>query len=157
LEEAEVERRMQAGAWSDQGFLASGWSLGHVLDEDLRELRSLDLDEGTVADRLHELIAAGRNSDWARPAQAGQYTIEIIRARGFLTCPWAPGQFEPCPHGSHGRPTANRFRIVHVPSGVSLQGFELGAHMIGAHRFFGGPDTPFRLEPGLLARLLGLR
>lgn len=37
-----------------------------------------------------------------------------------------------------------------------MQGFELSAHLIGAHDFFGGPDTEFRLEPEAVVQQLQL-
>jgi hypothetical protein len=156
MEDAEIELRMQPEAWSEHGFLAPGSSLHDVLDEDARRLSVLGIDSHAIADRLGGLLTAARGSDWSRPIRTDDHEVEIHRVRGFITCPWAPEQFQPCPHGYGGRPTANRFRIVHIPSGSTLEGFELTVHTIGAHGFFGGPGTPFRINPEPVARLLAL-
>ena len=76
------------------------------------------------------------------------------RERGFLICPWAPDEFEPCPVGLGGRATANRFTIT-GPAG-RLSGYELSAHLIRHHAFFGGPVTRSGWSPSTVARALGL-
>jgi hypothetical protein len=38
--------------------------------------------------------------------------------------------------------------------GVVVSGFELSAHLISEHGFFGGIGTVFRIEPEALAALL---
>jgi len=48
-----------------------------------------------------------------------------------------------------------RFTITD-PSGRRLSGYELSAHLIRDHGFFGGPDTRYRLEPAEVAGILGL-
>jgi hypothetical protein len=156
MDDAEIELRMQPGAWSEDGFLAPGASLQDVLNQDARLLNSLGVDSRAIADGLSGFLSTAKDSDWAQPTRSDDHEIEIHRVRGFITCPWAPDQFESCPHGYRGRPTANRFRIVHVASGSTLEGFELTVHMIGAHGFFGGPGTPFRVDPELAARVLNL-
>jgi hypothetical protein len=151
----EVERRMQPGAWDGPGFLRPGTSLAAVMAEDAETLRELGLDPGTLGRRLGELLDAGEGSDLGRPATAGPFRVEIVRGRGFLTCPWAPEEFAPCPVGLGGGAAANRFTIADE-SGGRLDGYELSAHLIRDHGFFGGPGTRYRLEPEAVAAFLGL-
>lgn len=148
-----VERRMQPGAWDAAGFLAPGDLLGDVLARDAQTLRSLGVEAAAIGERLEGLLRAAE-TDVFTPVLAGPYEIQILRQRGLITCPWAPEEFEPCPSGGGMRPTANRFRLRHRPSGRTLEGFELSAHLIRAHAFFGGPGTRFRLEPERLATFL---
>ncbi len=152
---AEIERRMQPGAWDGPGFLRPGTSLLAVQAVDTETTRRLGLDPRAIGARLGELLEAGADSDIGRPASVGEHHVEILRERGFVTCPWAPEEFEPCPVGLGSRPTANRF-FVTDPSGRRLAGFELSAHLIRDHEFFGGPDTRYRLEPEAIAGVLGL-
>lgn len=147
---------MRPGAWSEEGFLSPGIRLSEVLGEDRHRLESIGADPAMISERLSALIAAGRGSDWDRPIKTDDYEVEILRVRGFITCPWAPNQFEPCPHGYGGRPTANRFRLRHTPSGVDIEGAEITVHMIGAHAFFGGPGTSFRIDPEVAAGVVRL-
>ena len=151
----EIERRMQPGAWDGPGFLRPGTSLPAVQAEDAETTRRLGLDAQTVGARLGELLDAAADSDVGRPVTVGDRQVELLRARGFLTCPWAPEEFEPCPVGLGGRATANRFTIIDA-SGRRLAGYELSAHLIRDHAFFGGPGTRYRLEPAEVAGFVGL-
>ena len=151
----EVERRMQPGAWDGPGFLRPGTSLLAVIAEDADTARGLGVDVGTIGGRLGELLDAGEGSDLGRPATVGPFRVEIVRGRGFLTCPWAPEEFSPCPVGLGGGSAANRFTIA-GEAGHRLEGYELSAHLIRDHGFFGGPGTRYRLEPEALAAFLGL-
>jgi hypothetical protein len=152
---AEIERRMQPGAWDGPGFLRPETSLPAVQAEDAETTRRLGLDAQTIGARLGELLGAAADSDIGRPVMVGNLRLELLRARGFLTCPWAPEEFELCPVGLGGRASANRFTIIDA-SGRRLAGYELSAHLIRDHAFFGGPDTRYRLEPAEVARILGL-
>lgn len=145
---------MRPGAWDTAGFLLPSSSLPEVLAQDARSLDELGVDAGTLAERLTALLSAAAGSDFNRPAQVGEHHVELIRQRGLVTCPWAPDEFEGCPAGFGGRPTANRFRIRHRMSQASLEGFELTVHLAGAHRFFGGPGTRYRIEPEQVVAVL---
>jgi hypothetical protein len=151
----EVERRMQPGAWDGPGFLRPGTSLAAVISEDAETARGLGLDPEAIGGRLGELLDAGEGSDLGRPATVGSFRVEIVRGRGFLTCPWAPEEFAPCPVGLGGGAAANRFTIA-GEAGRRLEGYELSAHLIRDHGFFGGPGTRYRLEPEAVAAFLGL-
>ena len=152
----EAEQRMQPGAWDTAGFLRPDSALQEILAEDAETIRQRGLDSSQVGARLAVILDAGSASDWRRPAQTDDHEVEIVRQRGMITCPWAPDQFEACQTGEGARPTANRFRIRHRPSGQTLEGFELSAHLIRDHGFFGGPRTRFRIEPDRLLAALGL-
>src|SRR5262249_42987693 len=130
------------------GFLTRGTSVETVLAADRETLARQGVDSATLGDRLGKVLErAGAGSDWGRPARVGPHEGQILRQRGFITCPWASEEFEACYVGSGGRPTANRFSVIHRPSGRRLEGFELSAHLIRDHGFFGGPETRFRLDP----------
>jgi hypothetical protein len=152
----EAERRMQPGAWDTAGFLPPGLALQEILAEDAKAIRRYGLDSNQVGARLAAILDAGLASDLGRPAQVGDHEVEIVRQRGMITCPWAPDEFEACRIGEGARPTANRFRIHHRPSGETIDGFQLSVHLIRDHGFFGGPGTRFRIDPGHLLAALGL-
>jgi hypothetical protein len=152
---AEIERRMQPGAWDTAGFLTRGTSLEAVLAADRETLARRCVDAATLGDRLIKVLAgAGAGSDRGRPVRVGPHEVEILRQRGFITCPWASEEFEACSVGSGARPTANRFSVLHRPSGRRLEGFELSAHLMRDHGFFGGPGSRFRLDPLDVAAVL---
>ena len=155
MEAAEVERRMRPGMWTESGFLTSDASLAEVLATDAEVLNDLGVQPETIGRRLQELVADARESDRFVPVRTGEYEVEVHRQRGFITCPWAPEEFERCTVGHGSRPTANRFVIIHRPSGQRLEGYELSIHLIRDHSFFGGPGTPFRLEARDAVSLVG--
>lgn len=144
---AEIERRMRPGVWDTAGFLTQGASLAAVLAADRQILTRRGTDSAALGAGLAAVLAGASAADLGRPAHVGPHEVEILRERGFITCPWAPGEFEACLVGTGTRPTANRFSIVHSASGHRLDGFELSAHLIRDHGFFGGPGTRYRLDP----------
>jgi hypothetical protein len=157
LELLEVERRMQPGAWFTHGFLLKSTSLTEVLANDARTLAALGVTAEQVGRKLSELLESGAKSDWFWPLRTGGYKVEIRRRRGFITCPWAPDEFEPCVVGQLSPPTANQFLIQRIGSRQRLKGFELSIHLIRDHAFFGGPGSRFRIEPERAVAMLGMR
>lgn len=157
LELLEVERRMQPGAWFTHGFLLKSTSLTEVLANDARTLAALGVTAEQVGRKLSELLESGAKSDWFWPLRTGGYKVEIRRRRGFITCPWAPDEFEPCVVGQLSPPTANQFLIQRIDSRQRLKGFELSIHLIRDHAFFGGPGGRFRIEPERAVAMLGMR
>ena len=147
---------MRPGAWSAAGFLGAGTPLANVLVADAELLDALGLTAEGVGRHLGDLLAVAAGSDIGRPSRAGDHDIELHRRRGFLTCPWAPEEFARCPVGAGSRATANQFLLLHRPTARRLFGFELSAHLIRDHAFFGGPGTPLRLDPTDVAEVLGL-
>ena len=141
----EIERRMRPGAWDSVGFLLDNDSLRETVAADDAACRRLGTTPEAIGLRLVELLRDSAGSDAGRPVRRGDVAVEIIRQRGMVTCPWAPEEFAACQTGPEGRPTANQFRIV--GHGHVLTGFELSAHLIAAHAFFGGIGTRFRIEP----------
>jgi hypothetical protein len=145
---------MRPGAWDTAGFLGPGDSLPEVLDNDRRTLAAEGTNAATLGRRLAELLAAAGESDVRRPLRLDLVDVELHRQRGMITCPWASDEFERCEIGQGSPPTASRFMIRHRPSHTVLQGFELSAHLIRDHGFFGGPNTRFRIEPTELTLVL---
>jgi hypothetical protein len=148
---------MQPGAWFTHGFLLKDTSLAKVLADDARTLAALGVTAEQVGQRLAELLESGAKSDWFSPLRTGEYKVEIRRRRGFITCPWAPDEFEPCVVGRLSRPTANQFLIKRRGSRQRLEGFELSIHLIRDHAFFGGPGSRLRVEPEQAVAVLGMR
>lgn len=153
----EIEQRMQPGAWDSHGFLLPGVSLADVVADDAARLAALGVTAAEVGQKLAEVLASGASSDWLRPFKAGPFNVEILRRRGFITCPWALEEFQACAVGHPFAATANQFRIVRRATGQQLDGFVLSSHLIQSHGFFGGPGSRYRIEPQQAVALLGLR
>ena len=76
--------------------------------------------------------------------------------RGFLTCPWADEEFQPCPTAPGEPPAAHEFVLRNRTTRTEIASFVLVAHLIRHHGFFGGTGTAIRVEPDALARALAV-
>jgi hypothetical protein len=150
----ELERRMRPGGWSVKPMLLPGESLAARLENDAVRLDQLGTTAAALGTRLAELLASAGGSDWFLPRRHANYDVELRKRRGLITCPWAEEEYARCAHGLGARPTANEFVLRRAAGGPALSGFELSAHLIRDHGFFGGVGTVFRLEPDDLAILL---
>jgi hypothetical protein len=147
---------MRPGGWHTTAMLSADESLRARIAADVHTLQSLGLNAGALGRRLGELIEAGRDSDWFAPSEAHEFRIELRKRRGIMTCPWAPEEFASCGQGDGGkRAGANHFFVRNATNSQMLEGFVLSAHLIAEHDFFGGIDTPFRIDPDRLAEVLG--
>lgn len=150
----EVEARMRPGRFSQKGFLGPGESLRQVLDADAHTLAELGISAQLLAERLDELLEAATTLGKTR---VGPYRIAVQRYKGPQICPFAPEPFEnPCPTGGPIRFASIDWDIRNAQSKVRLSGPGLIVHLIGAHSFFEGPESPYRVDPRNLARLLDL-
>jgi hypothetical protein len=150
----ELELRMRPGGWSVKPMLLPGEWLSPRLADDAARLERLGIGAAELGARLAELLATAGSSDWFLPRRAGDYDVELRKRRGLITCPWAPEENARCQHGAGARPTANEFMVRRRSGGLVVSGFELSAHLIREHGFFGGIGTVFRIEPEALAALL---
>jgi len=148
---------MLPGGWHSRPLLLPGQPLESVLAQDALRLGELGIIAEAVGQALADILDQGKQSDWFRPFRHSLLDVEVRRRRGFITCPWAAEETDKCMAGKGGRATANEFLLRHRDSGLVISGFEISAHLIRDHGFFGGPGTAFRLEPGDLAVVLNLR
>jgi len=148
---------MLPGGWHSRPLLLHGQSLEAVLEQDARRLGDLGIRAEALGQALTDVLDQAKDSDWFRAFRLSHLDVEIRRRRGFITCPWAAEETEKCMAGKGGRATANQFLLRHRDSGLVLSGFQISAHLIRDHAFFGGPGTAFRLKPGDLAVVLNLR
>jgi hypothetical protein len=154
VQTGEVERRMLPGGWHSRPLLLPGQKLKTVLDQDAQRLHELGITAHALGQALADVLSKARGSDWFLPFRHSRLNIEVRRRRGFITCPWAAEETEKCVVGKGGRATANEFLLRHRERGLVISGFEISAHLIRDHDFFGGPGTVFRLEPADLALVL---
>lgn len=145
---------MRPGGWSVKPMLLAHEALAVRLAEDMSRLEQIGTTTATLGTHLVQLLASASRSDWFRPRRLGDFDVELHKRRGLITCPWAPEEHVACAHGLGSRPTANEF-VIRRRGMSPLSGFELSAHLIRDHAFFGGMGTAFRVEPDHLAAVLG--
>lgn len=152
----EVEGRMRPGRFSQTGFLGPAESLQQVLESDARTLEELGLSADLLADRLGGLLAAALDSPDSATT-IGPCRIRIQGYKGPQICPFAPQPHEnPCPGPGDRRLASIDWSITNLHTGVQLSGPGLIVHLIAAHGFFEGSESPYRVPPRRLAELLEL-
>jgi len=179
-----LEDKMRPGAYSAGGFLGTTESLKSVIRHDKQILKELGITFENLASKLGEIIEATwqieRNhsepreharasNDWyvrARkqsfplvltsenlPSQDignlyDQYQVIFMAFRGFQDCPWD------CQLDNNW--SSFDFILLNRQSGEYVFAPGLIVHLIQKHHFFEGNESPYRVEPSKLARVLGL-
>ncbi|MBK8258530.1 MAG: hypothetical protein IPK82_38455 [Polyangiaceae bacterium] len=172
----DIEARLRPGVCSFSGFLGPEDRLGEVVWEDANRLRQLGVDRRVLADRLEEVIdraykkqveviRASPGAPWRDTFSVGRpggTPIEVIvGAESPVVLQvwrwgWLGSQSNPF-HTQVVESTNSDFIIVNRSSGVDqrLQGSALASPLIRRFCFFEG-RVPYRIEPVLAARVLGL-
>ena len=152
----EVEARMRPGRFSQAGFLGPTESLRQILDDDARALVELGVSTHSLAERLRELLEVAV-APKRTVARVRHYDIRVQRYKGLQICPFAPQPHEnPCPGGGGMRLASIDWDIQNARTRVRLSGPGLIVHLISAHTFFEGLESPYRVAPRALAELLEL-
>jgi len=152
----EVEARMRPGNFSQAGFLGREENLRQVLDSDARTLEELGVTADSLGDRLGQLLESAIASTRTQ-TRVGPYRIRLQRYKGPQICPFAPEPHEnPCPGRGDKRFASIDWSISNSRNGTQLTGPGLIVHLIGAHGFFEGIQSPYRVPPRKLAQLLEL-
>jgi hypothetical protein len=150
----EVEARMRPGSFSQAGFLGPAESLAQVLDADAHALSELGVSGRVLADRLGQLLEAAVASKQT-VTRVGQYEVRLKRYKGVQICPFAPQPHEnPCPAGGGVRFASIDWEIRNARTGSRISGPGLIVHLIAAHGFFEGLQSPYRVAPRALAEVL---
>jgi hypothetical protein len=150
----DVEARMRPGNFSQAGFLGPEESLRQVLALDARALDELGVSAHVLSEGLGALLEAAVASK-RTVTRIGHYSVHVQRYKGPQICPFAPQPHEnPCPGGGGMRLASIDWDIQNTRSRVRLSGPGLIVHLIGAHSFFEGLESPYRVAPRALAELL---
>jgi hypothetical protein len=146
---------MRPGSFSQAGFLGPHESLRQVLDADAQSLAELGVSTRTLAELLGQILEGAVASKRAT-TRVGHHDVRIRRYKGPQICPFAPEPHEnPCP-GDGMRLASIDWDIRNTRNRVRLSGPGLIVHLIGAHAFFEGLESPYRVAPRALAELLDL-
>ena len=140
-----LEQRLRPGTDSHLGFLGHDERLADVLAADDEVVRRLGLTHAIIAQRL-QIIFSRVHYPTAEPRPINRWNVSGTAYRGFQTCPWE----NDAQYGSWDLTIENR------RTGEQIQCPGLIAHLIGEHGFYEGKQSPYRVEPELLARVLEL-
>lgn len=145
---ARAQKDMQPGVISKIGFLGEDErDLQDILEEDTRTVAALGLTHEQIADFMHEVTRAGRES-FGSPVKYNDYLeVMVETSRGRITCPFGhPGMY----------PKEN-VQVTNTRTGESIAWTALNEHMIRHHGFYQGKGSPFRVEPEDIVRVLEIK
>ncbi len=148
---------MRPGEFSQGGFLGEHERLEDVLARDARTLEESSLSPLALANGLERLLDAAEVARGRSARVDGRFDVRIEVCTGFQICPWAPSPHSgQCTAGGGVRHASVTWHVRNRRTGAELDGPGLIVHLIRAHGFFEGPESPYRVDPLALARLLEL-
>lgn len=150
-----VEARMRPGALSVSGFLGPHESLRDVLAADALAMRRARVTFEALAAALEALLAAASASRTREALVAGRH-VRIQQYLGFQVCPWSPGPRSAQCVGGGLQFASLDWTIEILQTGDMLKGPGLLVHLMHDHHFCEGRESPYRVDPVALAKLLGL-
>ncbi len=140
-EEIRIQKRMQPGAITLEGFLGDDNRHYHeIINDDALILNRLGISKEQISDKLQELTDLAFESDEGLLVLDDGTSVEYISVRGKMLSPFI-GQ-KPAPKGfvHYFDPVRN----------IRLRWSPLNIQMIRDYGFFEGKGSANRLDPGLL-------
>jgi hypothetical protein len=148
---------MRPGEFSRDGFLGAHERLEDVLSSDNRTLEESNLSPDELADVLERLLDAAEDARGRSARVDGDFDVSVEVVTGFQICPWAASPHSgQCTAGGGVRHASVTWHVRNRRTDEKLSGPGLIVHLIRAHRFFEGLESPHRVDPLALARVLGL-
>ncbi|MDD4016538.1 MAG: hypothetical protein PHV28_01220 [Kiritimatiellae bacterium] len=142
-----IQNNMQPGAITRDGMLGHDRrNLRDIIETDDAAVRRLGLTHISIAARMRELRDAGREGLGENVTVSGRFDVRVDSVRGKL----------PCPFRHEGLFDKEFVEILNRDTGARMTFSTLNIHMIEEHGFYEGLGSPFRLDPDLLASVLGL-
>ncbi|MCX7656597.1 MAG: hypothetical protein N2Z76_08750 [Treponemataceae bacterium] len=143
-DERQAYEKMKAGVITSIGFLGHDTRpLSDIIAADEELFRALDLDFGVVADRLEQLARQGAVGLGEPITVEGGFVVKSDEARGKLPCPYGDGLY----HKNAVSVERGQEKIIYS---------DLSLHLLRVHHFCQGQGSPFRLDPLVLKRILGM-
>lgn len=141
-----LKRDMRAGRLTRDGFLGDDQrAIEEIILADAAILADVGLTAAKLADTMHAITQKGLEG-MGEECPVGDYLVKVEDYMGFMGCPFKDG------HRS-----AKRNTTVRKTNGETITWTDLSIHLIGAHGFFQGQDTKYRLEPTELVDFLNLK
>jgi len=153
----ELENRMRPGQFSEKGFLGPSERLMDVLETDEKRLKELGVTYEELADALQRIIEEGDRKRGQNVKVNDKFVVKIEAYTGFQMCPFSPDPHHfQCMAAGGVRFGSLDWMILNIASGQVMHGPGIIVQPIRAHHFFEGFQSPYRVDPSELARLLEL-
>lgn len=152
----ELERRMRPGMFSEGGFLGKEESLVNVLCRDAIKLQELGVTYSQLANKLEELIVIALKTP-RQITKMEDFVIQLTIYDGFQICPWTSDmRLGKCEAGGGPMYASIDWIIQNTAINRKMSGPGFIIHLIRAHHFFEGFNSPYRVDAQKLAQLFGL-
>ncbi|HET6427887.1 MAG TPA: hypothetical protein VFJ30_05735 [Phycisphaerae bacterium] len=141
-----ITERMAPGVLCREGFLgADRRPLAEILDADRSAVVGLGVTHEQLADRLDEVLRKAVAA-LGTPVEIRPGLMAVFHeGMGRIPCPWGHGIF---PKGE--------VELADERTGETLRFTPLSVHLIGAHGFYQGCGSCYRIDPESLVRIFGL-
>ena len=137
---------MLPGVLTTNGFLGPDTRpLADIIEADEENMEALGLSFDSVARKLRELEKAANQGLGEPTTVDGKWLVKVDQVRGHLTCPFEDGIYHKL-----------SVQVEYLQDGDTLLFSELSIHMLEKHHFLQGVDSPFRLDPKALKKILEL-
>ena len=145
-----LEERLRPRAWSEGGFLGSTESLSAVIKQDKQTLIRLGISYEEIADALEKVLLIALDQYWKDQKESivGHLQVTLKVYRGFQRCPWN------CSREGTKQFDFVDFLLYNLRTKESVEGPGLIIHLIREHKFFEGIESPYRVDPERLSRML---
>lgn len=152
----ELEHRMRPGVFSIGGFLGEREKLEDVMSHDQKILESMGVSFSEIGNSLANLLNAALASK--NRYENDMFVVELKLFPGFQICPWSinPHQ-EQCNYGGGVQFGSIDWVIFNKSAFASVSGPGLIVHLIRDHHFFEGLQSPYRINPIDLIKVLGIK
>lgn len=140
-----IRDRLEAGSLSIEGFLGTDTrSLADIIAADTGSVEAAGLTVKELGDFLEKLhVTADGGWESRVPMYDGKISVRSDETLGQIPCPFA------CGAQCH-----KAVVCIKDAEGKTLLDFTpLDAHLISAHGFFEGKESPYRIEPQVLIDL----
>lgn len=139
------QNRLYPGEYSSVGFLGLQDKLIDIYNLDKEYLKSVNITPSQIADRLEYILLQHEHKITSK------FQLKtIVATKGHQTCPF----HELDDKRNKSPPGCNDYELINTDTGENFTFPILIIHLIRAHGFFEGPNSPYRVHPETLVRVL---
>jgi len=139
---------MHPGRMSMKGFLGKDESLSEVLRSDDETVARLGLTHEAIADRIEYFIKAVNFPSREGEIIESKFLVGGLVYRGCQDCPWRDIWLMEYSNVDLFIKNLETGEQINFPGAI--------VHLIRVHHFYEGKQSPYRVNPEIVARVLGL-
>jgi hypothetical protein len=146
-DQRDLRKILGPSRFSAEGFLgADPRQPEEIMSDDANTLGTLGIDRARLVDALRKAYDAAEQALGAPITVSAGCSAVHYGARGKI----------PSPFANEGTFAKGETVITHAASGASFSVTPLSLYLIDKHGFFQGKGSPYRVEPDVAAKMMGL-